>query len=402
VHLARGFCSGGGKRERLCARDAEAFAAAGNQIAVSPWGEIEGTLRSEGKALPNAAVRLSRMTHLWEGWPFMVQYEDEVKTDDLGHFKFAQVAPGDAWLTHSASGRQMGIGDQSAYVRVESGKTHQVDLGGKGRPVIGQLVEPANSREKVIWVDTYHYSGGTLRIEPYPMWDQPANWFENSWEQRAAKYAKWSATEAGRIHNENLFPIQIDVWPDGTFRAADVPPGKYKLSLSTYEGGKARELLGGLSMIVQVEPVAAEKAAEPQDLGRLTMVDQGAIAGGRCSAGICGEAAGWQRRDQAVGLQGEAGGASILVVGAFRQRRLSRNSSAPGRIGGAAEGKAGGYWHWHGPRSSEMRKTADQAEMNWPLGVMEQGSSKAPTIITSLVWPLSDWSGWEDFGAAAQ
>jgi peroxiredoxin len=156
-------------------------------------------------------------------------------------------------------------------VRVESGKSHLVNLGGNGKPVIGQLVEPANSRERVIWVDTYHHSGGSMRIEPYPVWVQPANWFEFSWEQRAASYAKWSATEAGRIHNENLFPIQVDVRPDGTFRAPDVPPGKYKLSLSTYEGGRARELLGGLSMIVQVEPVAPGKTAEPQDLGRLTM-----------------------------------------------------------------------------------------------------------------------------------
>jgi RNA polymerase sigma factor (sigma-70 family) len=249
----------------------DAFAGAGNQIAVSPWGQIEGTLLREGQPLRNVPVRLSRMTHLWEGYPFMVQYEDQVITDDAGHFKFPQVAPGDAWLTHSATGGAMGIGDPAAYLRVEPGKSQLLNLGGNGRPVIGQLVEPANLREQIIWVDTYHHTGGTMRIEPYPLWEQPANWFELSWEQRAARYAQWSTTEAGRSHNENLFPIQIDVRPDGTFRAADVPPGKYKLSLATYEGGRGRELLGGLSTIVQVEPIAPGKTPEPQNLGRLTM-----------------------------------------------------------------------------------------------------------------------------------
>jgi RNA polymerase sigma factor (sigma-70 family) len=355
----------------------DAFAAAGNQIAVSAWGEIEGTLLSEGKPLPNAAVRLSRMTHLWEGYPFMVQYEDQVKSDDLGHFKFAQVAPGDAWLTHSASGQQMGIGDQAAYVRVEPGKSHLVELGGKGRAVIGQLVEPANSRERAIWVDTYHHSGGTLRIEPYPLWDQPANWFEFSWESRAAKYAKWSATEAGRIHNENLFPFQVDVRPDGTFKIADVPPGKYKLSLSTYEGGRAREVLGGLSMIIQVEPVAPEKPAEPQDLGGLTMPIKERLQVGDAAPDF---AVNRLDGNGQIKLSDYKGKLVVLQLWSWEFPPTAFDPKIHQRVAALAEQqkeKLAVIGIGMGSDLAEMRKTAKQTGMNWPLGITEP-SSKCP------------------------
>jgi len=353
------------------------FAAAGNQVTVSAWGQIEGTLRSEAKPLPNVPVRLSRMTHLWEGYPFLVQYEDQVMTDDGGHFKFAQVAPGDAWLTHSASGAAMGIGDQAAYVRVEPGKSHQVELGGTGRPVLGQLVEPANSREKMIWVDTYHHTGGTMRIEPYPVWDQPANWFEFSWEQRALKYASWSAGEAGRIHNENLFPFQVDVRPDGTFRIADVPPGKYKLSLSTYEGGRARELLGGLSAIVQVEPVAAGQPAEPQDLGPLTMTIKERLQAGDAAPDFAVNRLDGKGQLKLADYKGK------LLVLQFWSSELPAEAmdlKYLQRVAALAEQqkeKLAMIGIGLGRDNEHMRKMADAAGINWPQGGTEQWSKTA-------------------------
>ncbi len=359
----------------------EAFKAAGNQIAVSPWGEIEGTLRREGKPVPHVPVRLSRMTHLWEGYPFMVQYEDQVITDEAGHFKFPQVAPGGAWLTHSASGGAMGIGDQAAYVRVEPGKSHLADLGGKGRPVIGQLVEPANSRERMIWVDTYHHSGGSMRIEPYPVWDQPANWFEFSWQQRAASYAKWSAGEAGRIHNENLFPIQVEVRPDGTFRAPDVPPGKYKLSLSTYEGGRARELLGGLSTIVEVEPPAPGKTAEPQDLGRLTMTIKERLQPGDAAPDFAvkrldgnGQIKLSDSKGKLVVLQfwsSELPAAAMDLQYLQRVAALAEQQKDKLAVIGIIIGIG------LGPDHTQMRKLAEEAGMTWPQGATEPSSKCA-------------------------
>jgi len=353
------------------------FAAAGNKIAVSAWAQIEGTLRSEGKPLPNVPVRLSRMTHLWEGYPFMVQYEDQVRTDDLGHFKFAQVAPGDAWLTHSASGAAMGIGDQAAYVRVEPGKSHQVDLGGNGRPVIGQLVEPENSRERIIWVDTYHHTGGTMRIEPYPVWDQPANWFEFSPEQRAAKYAKWSASEAGRIHNENLFPFLVDVRPDGTFRAADVPPGKYKLSLSTYEGGRARELLGGLSTIVQVEPIAAGKPADLQDLGRLTMTIKERLQAGDAAPEFAVNRLDGKGQIKLADYKGKLlmlqFWSSELPAEAMDLKYLQRVAA----LAEQQKEKLAMVGIGLGRDNEQMRKMVDDAGINWPQGGTEQWSKCA-------------------------
>ena len=247
------------------------FKAAKGRVELASWGRVEGTLRSGDKPLANAAVRLARMTHLWEGWAFMVQYEDQATTDDQGNFKFAQVAPGDTWLIHTASGAAVGPEDQTQFVRVEAGKTQQVNLGGTGRAVIGQLVEPVGPKEKMIWIDTYHRSGGYMKIEPYPEMPQAAGWNEADWQQKAALWAKWSATGQGRLHNEHLFSKLVQVGPDGTFRALDVQPGQYRMRISSYEGGSASELVAALNTLVQVEALAPGKPPTPQDLGQVTI-----------------------------------------------------------------------------------------------------------------------------------
>jgi len=166
----------------------------------------------------------------------------------------------------------MGVTDPAAYVHVEAGKSHHVELGPKGRPVIGQLMEPQGAREKIIWTDTYHHASGSMRIEPYPVMQQPANWYALPAGQKAALWEKWSASEEGRIHNENMFPIIVDTRPDGTFRVPDVAAGKYRLTINNYHGRNAGELVAALSTVVQVQPVAPGQAVQPQDLGRLTVM----------------------------------------------------------------------------------------------------------------------------------
>jgi peroxiredoxin len=238
-------------------------------------------------------------------------------------------------------------------------------------------LEPANSRERIIWVDTYNHTGGSMRIEPYPLWDQPANWFENSWGQRAVKYAKWSTGEAGRIHNENLFPIQIDVRPDGTFRAADVPPGKYKLSLSTYEGGRARELLGGLSMIVDVEPIAPGKPADPQDLGRLTMTIKERLQPGDAAPDFAVNRLDGKGQLKLADYKGKLlmlqFWSSELPADAMDLKYLQRVAA----LAEQHKDKLAMVGIGLGRDNEQMRKMSDDAGMNWPQSGTEQWSKTA-------------------------
>src|SRR2546430_3197371 len=119
-------------------------------------------------------------------------------------------------------------------------------------------------------MNTNPHPSGSMGSEPYPLMPQPANWYALSPGQKAALFEKWSLSEEGWIHNQNLFPIIVDVRPDGSFRVPDVVPGKYKLNISTYHGRNAAALSAAVNTVVEVEP-APKQAAQPQDLGPLTV-----------------------------------------------------------------------------------------------------------------------------------
>lgn len=103
-----------------------------------------------------------------------------------------------------------------------AGETTHVDLGGRGRPVVGKLTAPAGFKEKVLWnfalIDVQ-----TPRLQlPIPA----------GVEKDTPKYKEWQ--NAYRAYQQTLAEspyISATVGRDGSFRIDDVPSGDYALSV---------------------------------------------------------------------------------------------------------------------------------------------------------------------------
>jgi peroxiredoxin len=174
------------------------------------------------------------------------------------------------------------------------------------------------------------------------------------------------------------------VRPDGTFRAADVPPGKYKLSLATYEGGRGRELLGGLSTIVQVEPIAPGKTAEPQNLGRLTMPIKERLQVGDAAPDFAVNRLDGNGQIKLSDYKGKLlvlqFWSSELPVAAMDLEYLQRVAALAEKQKERLAVVGIGLGRDH----EQMRKMADNPGINWPQGATEQSSKCAKDYHVTL------------------
>ncbi|MCK4283159.1 MAG: hypothetical protein KAX44_02495, partial [Candidatus Brocadiae bacterium] len=219
--------------------------AASPEITVQPWGKVEGRLligRAPGAHEPirmecdlaRSPVDRETPTVLRNNWSM---------TDAEGRFVFGMVAPGEwriyqAIKVHGDRNGSMWARTQDVSVVVAPGETHQVDLGGVGRPVIGRLVMP---------------TGG-----PLPVGYATVHMFPRDDETRGPGAAGM------RFGNK--------AESDGTFRIEDVRPGPYTLRASLYElRPRDRDgiIRGHASYDFEVPGVPDGWSDEPLDLGTL-------------------------------------------------------------------------------------------------------------------------------------
>jgi RNA polymerase sigma factor (sigma-70 family) len=252
-------------------------------IRLKPWGRIEGTLRSAGKALPEAKVCLSK--RFWNPWTQPVTlYADPfiIVTDSNGRFIFEDVPPGDHALGHLFPG---GMFETRATLRVNPGETTHIDLGGSGHPVTGKI-----RTQKVQAGFDFSHSYGVLKI----VRAKPADLSnlarrkdfitDAAYEQAekldgARRTAYWNSAEGLAAWRGAL---SYTVWfdEDGTFHADDVPAGEYDFNVilkvpATTEG--RRELsrpVGFLKTRVIAPDSSAAKTDEPTDLGTVELQDR--------------------------------------------------------------------------------------------------------------------------------
>jgi peroxiredoxin len=266
----------------LVARTPEGFAQVTNddfkknngQVMLQPWGKVEGKLLVGTTPQPKEKVNLQRIGSRDDWVAMRVLHNLQVLTDKDGTFAFNAVAPGDAWLDWEKKQRPMRI-VRHTLVEVEAGKTVTMNLGGKGRPVIGKAASvPVNSPDdKLKWVTfgnqsvdgTYHNVEGT-RIPQADKWKQMTN------EQQVTWMKEWEKTPAGRKYRGLRWSEDFDIEPDGTFRLDDVVPGTYFVSLRMFrnENGFGEDLVDcSREFTVPPLPAGTERSDEPLDLGTI-------------------------------------------------------------------------------------------------------------------------------------
>ncbi len=237
-------------------------------------GRVEGVLMIGGKPTPTTFVWL----HPNDPMPDRTKKRDtgiiKVQTDVDGRFVFKDVEPGEWKVGLYFTGRMKNKRAYSPFttlshaipIGVEPGQTVKVQIGGGGRPVIGQLVPPKDADFKLayqagsfrrIWLDTPRRKG--------PPEDLSA-------EERRAWYKTWYASEEGIKSWRSSRSYMADVEPDGSFRIEDVPPGNYEGHIEVgkwdAEFGRAE---GRASLKFTMPPIQDDQCDKPLDLGEITV-----------------------------------------------------------------------------------------------------------------------------------
>jgi beta-lactamase regulating signal transducer with metallopeptidase domain/peroxiredoxin/protocatechuate 3,4-dioxygenase beta subunit len=225
---------------------ADEFARSGTLV-LQPWGKIEGEVRIGRQPAPNQQVEFNPALIQHGGRAYNLTYGYRTLTDKLGRFAFDRVVPvaGTVWRVvpnAAASGGFPSWGWQEP-VEVKAGQTARVQLGGKGRPVIGRVVVDGNPEPPVDWTKNQPV---VIHV-PHEELKDPLDWRQ--------------------------FASHID--KEGRFRVEDVPQGKYVLEV-TVNGpsyplvrGPGTEI-GTAKMTVTVPETPAGRPDAPLDLGTIT------------------------------------------------------------------------------------------------------------------------------------
>jgi thiol-disulfide isomerase/thioredoxin len=112
--------------------------------------------------------------------------------------------------------------------------------------------------------------------------NRPANWDQLTPQQRRPFNTAYARSRAFRAWEHSQVTLGISVAVDGSFRANDVPSGKYELSLRAQfqnnaiddgaGAGMAGPGVGRIDLTVNVPDVPNGRSDEPLDLGALRLV----------------------------------------------------------------------------------------------------------------------------------
>ncbi len=220
--------------------EAEPGAAIG-PIELEPWAKLKGKYFIGSEPVPNKRVEAqnSRMHSHGQKVPnVFAKYETTTSKD--GSFQIDRIPAGDVRVRREivlmvGQGATEVASTPIARVKTEAGKTTEMQLGGKGVAVVGQLTVPDNSpeadwRQASLWLDEFVPAPPKI---PFP------EGFGNNRAARMAWLQQWKRTAAGQGWQQIMDGIKrqqnkarlyyATVEKDGTFRFDDVTAGNYRL-----------------------------------------------------------------------------------------------------------------------------------------------------------------------------
>ena len=238
-------------------------------ILLQPWGRIDGILklRKESNAerqivLFNPSNPRTRDVLLLDMSAFSTQ------TDRQGVFVFDQVPPGEFNLFLNR-----GIGqafNHQTTVQIQSGAVANVQIGGTGGVVSGRFVFSDASRP-INWAKQMASATLSVKLPALPI---PRGLRTEDVEKWQTDY--WRS-EAGQARSLAARAYPIDVEPDGTFIAEDVPPGTYELHASLMDSNidngwphlGASKSLGYIQRDLVVPESSSGAASAPMEIGTI-------------------------------------------------------------------------------------------------------------------------------------
>jgi hypothetical protein len=231
-------------------------------IKLEPWCRVEGTVKIGAKPAP-AGTKVSLGLFGAVANAARIVYAYDTATDGQGRYVLDHVPAGvnQVKVKPSKTGTAL-----EQYVAAEPGKTIRFDIGGKGRPVIGKLVLNGLDVKDLNHPDPAArlMSNSHFRRDvPWPSPPQPDRSLPP--QEREDQARAWRRTPEAVDQWKDQYRHTIEFQPDGTFRFEDVPPGKYKLTLTIYQ--RSGNVIGNSVVDVVVPESPAVPTDKPLDLG---------------------------------------------------------------------------------------------------------------------------------------
>jgi peroxiredoxin len=252
-------------------------------VKLQPWGRIDGVAMIGTKPDAQAKIVLQWGARVYDPAQPTVSAVDRQTTDEQGKFTFDRVPAGQLTICRmSADGRV----SASVPATVQAGQTVAVQLGGNGRSVIGHVVKPDGAKPSL---QCQGYLQGQSAPPPPPTellaagkkLQQTMADPQISPQQKDAWLSQWSGTSEGQAYQAAMMayqqstyqtnqPVMLSIAADGSFRANDLPPGKYQLTIyqiQVAEGGGSSQVYS----MIRREVTVSGPSDDPLDLGQLKL-----------------------------------------------------------------------------------------------------------------------------------
>lgn len=190
------------------------------RIRLQPFAQVEGVLLSEGKPKAGALVSID-LLQSQRG----LSLARNAVTGANGRFLITNLVAGDYRLYREFLPRRNIEGGFAVHpshqkiVSVKPGETLNIQWGGDGRSVIGQAL-PQNPAIAVDWLNDNH----SLKLVHSSAASSMTAFVRDSYGM-----GKSSAEESKEVREARSYHLEFE--EDGSFRAEDVPPGKYELRI---------------------------------------------------------------------------------------------------------------------------------------------------------------------------
>jgi hypothetical protein len=240
-------------------------------IRLRPWGRVEGELKIGARPAAGQEISL-RAPFQSDLSSLLVSWYATTTTDDQGRFVFERLLPGPITLARTVrvNPRHGLLAQPVPAIEVKPGETTRVAVGGSGRPVIGRITVPEELKSR--WGEIRPH--GRISVEQR----LPRPYEQLNAEEQARFNRAWQ-----KDHRSHAFLIQ----PDGSFRAEDIIPGEYQLSIQIHDDYEEPRwstfrVLGKTEQTITVPdlPGGQARTDEPLDLGLIPFqLDRGVAVG---------------------------------------------------------------------------------------------------------------------------
>jgi thiol-disulfide isomerase/thioredoxin/protocatechuate 3,4-dioxygenase beta subunit len=210
------------------------------EVKLQPWGRIEGVVKIGTKPAAGAKLQTSENREYKPNSPMTYQqFEADAGPD--GKFVMPRVKPGEMLVgRYLKLSENMSSTADGVKVTVKPGETVTVQVGGKGRPVVGRLELPAELRGDKAKPWLVQNAMLSSKGDEFPKRPAVPDDVKGDPEKTRAWYEKWQKSNEGKVYAEKVKALQekqrnynvVVSRQDGSFRVDGVEPGTYALAVS--------------------------------------------------------------------------------------------------------------------------------------------------------------------------